>query len=97
MQKVIYSVTRLARPENVKSKGIGYVSGEYLITACLSKQNKPYVKSYPCIKDCHPVPNAKNEFKGTYYEFVEVEVEKKGSYETIEIEVDYYIWYKYID
>ena len=87
MKKVIYSVTKLGKIENTKMTGVGYVTDEELVIAQISKNTgKAYIRKFDCIKDCHPVPNATNEFKGVYYEIVE--------YEVRDIEVNYYIWYK---
>ena len=38
-----------------------------------------------------------NEYKGSFYEIRECEFEKNGSYETREVEVNYYIWYKVVN
>ncbi len=87
MKKVIYSVTKLGKIENTKITGVGYITDEELVIAQISKNTgKAYIRTFDCIKDCHPVPNATNEFKGAYYEIVE--------YEGRDIEVNYYIWYK---
>ena len=95
MKKVVYSVTKLGRTEQ-KISGIGYVTDTDLITACLGKNNKPYIRVFAdCMKDCFPV--SESEFKGEYYELREVEFETKyGSKETREVEVDYSIWFKYV-
>ncbi len=95
MKKVIYSITRLGKVENTKMTGVGYITEDELIIAQISKNTgKAYVRTFECIKDCHQVPNTTNEFKGAYYEIVEIDVEKNGSYDKREIEVNYYIWYK---
>ncbi len=88
MKKVIYSVLRLGKSENKKITGIGYLADGQLVTAAVSKAGKPYVRTYDCEKACHPVPNTQDEFKGAYYEIVE--------YESRDIEVNYYIWYKLV-
>lgn len=86
MKKVIFSVTKLGKVENTKVTGVGYITDEDLITANIGKSGKPYIRIYSCVKDCHPIPNSTDEFKGTYYEIVE--------YDGRDIEVNYYIWYK---
>ncbi len=86
MKKVIYSITKLGKTENTKFTGVGYITDEELITANVSKNGKPYIRVFECIKDCHPVINATDEYKGAYYEIVE--------YDGRDIEVNYYIWYK---
>ena len=53
--------------------------------------------------NCHAVPNRPGEFKGAHYEIREIEVETKNSsgestgYETREFEVEYSVWYKFVD
>lgn len=89
MKKVIYSVIRLGKTENTKITGVGYITDEELITAQVSKKGGAYIRTYECIKDCHPVAGTKDEFKGAYFEYVE--------YEGRDIEVNYYIWYKLAD
>lgn len=86
MKKVIFSITKLGRVENTKVTGVGYITDEDLITANISKSGKPYIRVYSCVKDCHPITNSTEEFKGAYYEIVE--------YDGRDIEVNYYIWYK---
>ncbi len=86
MKKVIYSITKLGKTENTKFTGVGYITDEELITANVSKNGKPYIRVFECIKDCHPVINTKDEYKGAYYEIVE--------YDGRDIEVNYYVWYK---
>ena len=82
MKKVIYSITKLGKVENTKVTGIGYITDEDLITANVSKTGKPYIRIFPCVKNCHPVMNSTDEFKGAYYEIVE--------YNERDIEVNYY-------
>ncbi len=89
MKKVIYSVTRLGKTENTKMTGVGYITDDELITAGISKStNKPYVRIYDCVKQCHAVSNTTDEFKGSHYEIVE--------YDGRDIEVNYYIWFKLV-
>ncbi len=94
MKKVVFSVTKLGRNEN-KLKGVGYLADNDLIIACVSNQGKPYIKVFEdCVKYCNAVHNRPGEFKGSYGEILEIQVEKNGSFETREIEVNYNIWYK---
>ena len=95
MKKVVYSVTKFGRSES-KISGIGYVTDQDLITACMGKNGKPYIRVFEdCLKDCSLVNES--EFKGEYYELHEVEFETKfGSKETREVEVEYSIWFKYV-
>ena len=94
MKKVVYSVTKLGRNEN-KLKGVGYLADNDLVIACISNQGKPYIRVFEdCAKYCRLRHNSTDEFKGSYSEILEVQVEKNGSFETREIEVNYNIWYK---
>lgn len=86
MKKVIFSVAKLGKVENTKVTGVGYITDEDLITANISKSGKPCIRVYSCVKNCHPITNSTDEFKGAYYEIVE--------YDGRDIEVNYYIWYK---
>ena len=98
MKKVGYSVTKVGRFENTKTTGVGYISDSDLFIACSSKNNKPYIRAFEdCVKNCHPVNGKDDEFKGAYYEIREIEFEKNGSYETREVEINYYIWYKILN
>ena len=104
MKKVVYTVTKESRNGNKSMSGLGYITDKDLITACLSKKGKPYIRVFEnCVKDCHRVINTTNEYKGSYYEIKEVEFETTNStgqstgYETREIEVYYNIWYKELD
>jgi len=102
MKKVVYSVTKVGKFDS-KRTGLGYVVEDDLIIACLSKGAKPYIRVFD---DCkfRPIPNSENEFKGTSYQIHEVDVEVKdsqgnptGSYEKMEIDVYYDIWFKILD
>ena len=89
MKKVIYVVTKVTKGENLKFKGIGYLTEKDLLTVSTTKDNKPYISIYEdCLKDCHPVNGSKDEFKGCYYELAE--------YEGHEYQKTYYIWYKLV-
>lgn len=86
MKKVVFSITRLGKSENTKFSGIGYITDEDLVTAGVSKNGKPYVRIYNCVKDCHKVAGTEDEFKGAYFELVE--------YDGRDVEINYYIWFK---
>ncbi len=73
MKKVVFAVTRYVRNEPQKQSGIGFITDEDLIIACVGKNNKPYIRIFEdCIKDCHPIPDKENEFRGSYYEIREI-------------------------
>ena len=51
MKKVVYSIKKAGRNEDFQLKGIGYMTDEDLIIACISKTNKPYIRVFEdCIK-----------------------------------------------
>ena len=90
MKKVVYSIKKAGRNEDFQLKGIGYITDEDLIIACISKTNKPYIRVFEdCIKNCHLVIGKTDEYKGTFYEIHTVEER--------EYEAEYYIWYKLAD
>lgn len=98
MKKVVYSVTRYGKNGQTRLTGLGYVTDTDLIIACQSKDNKPYIRVFEdCVKNCSQIPYKTGEHSGSYYEIREVEVDKNGSKDTIEIQVDYKIWYKFVD
>ena len=45
MQKVVYSITKAGRNEN-RMTGVGFITKEDLIIACLSQKGKPYVRIF---------------------------------------------------
>ncbi len=99
MKKVVYSVTRYRKDELIKMSGLGYITDTDLIIACVSQNGKAYIRVFEdCIKDCHPIPDKLGEHKGGCYEIREVEIEtQNGSKDTREIELEYKIWYKFVD
>ncbi len=101
MKKVAYAVSR---QNGTKLKGVGYLTETDLIIACKSKNDTPYIRVFEdCVKVCSRIPTKENEYSGVYYEIHEIEVEKKNSsgqdvgMEKIEVTVNYFIWYKFID
>lgn len=104
MKKVVFSVTKQGRYENTKTTGVGYITDTDLITACVSKNGKPYIRVFEdCVKNCHAISGRDNEYRGAHYEIREIEFEKKTSsgdstgYEKREVEFNYSIWYKITD
>ena len=89
MKKVLYTVTRVGR-ENAKVTGLGCITDSDLVTAQISRSGKPFIKVYEdCLKHCHQVNGSDNEFKGAFWELIEIEGR--------EIELNYYIYYKLVD
>ena len=67
MKKVVYSVTRYRREDIDKMSGLGYITDTDLVIACVSKAGKPYIRIFEdCVKDCHPIPDKPDEYKGAY-------------------------------
>ena len=99
MKKVVYAVSRYRKGELIKNTGVGYISGDDLVIACMSKNGKPYIRVFEgCVKNCHPVPEKQDEFRGGYYEIREIEIDSgKDNYEKREIELEYSIWFKYAE
>lgn len=103
MKKVVYSISRLNRFGSNKMTGVGFITDEDLIIACVSQKGNPYIRVFEdCVKSCHAIPNRDGEFKGPHYEIREIEVEtKNGSgeftgYDKREIEIEYSVWYKLV-
>ena len=103
MKKVVYSISRLSRFGNNKMTGVGFITDEDLVIACVSQKGNPYIRVFEdCVKDCHRVTGKEDEFKGSHYEIREIEVETKNSsgestgYEKKEIQIGYSIWYKLV-
>lgn len=98
MKKVVYGVTKFGRIENTKMTGVGFITDEDLVIACISQKGKPYIRVFEdCVKNCHLIAGTQNEYKGAYYEIREIEFDKNGSTETREIEINYSIWFKLAD
>ena len=99
MKKAVYSITRSRKDTTEKITGLGYVTDTDLVIACVSQAGKPYIRVFDgCVKKCNPIPNKPGEFRGTYYEIREVQLDTgKENYETRELEFNYYVWYKFVD
>lgn len=97
MQKVVYSVSKVNKDE--KLKGVGYlIEGNLLIPATSQKGNL-YIRMFEDVqKQCKPVPNTENEFKGyvtVAYENVHVYNKEKDHYDTLNyVETIYFVWFK---
>ena len=102
MKKIVYSISRVGRFDTPKMSGLGYVVEGNLLISATSQKGKAYIKVFEgAVEYCHKVVGKENEFKGCFTEYEEVEIEKKTngyvSLETIEVENEYKIWYKYAD
>ena len=98
MKKVVYSIRKMGNSE-CRWTGVGYLSEGDLMIPAISKSGKAYIRVFfGAEKHCHPIMYKDNEFKGVYYEVIDAELDTgKDSYETREIELNYNIWYKYVD
>ena len=51
MKKVVYGISRYRNNDVAKLTGVGYITDEDLIIACLSKSQKPYLRVFEgCVK-----------------------------------------------
>ena len=97
MQKVVFSVRKAGR--QTKETGVGYISETDLCIPKLSKNGKPYIKVF---EDCIKRPITEGEYSTSFYEIQTIEQEVFTSsgtstgFETREIYVTYYIWFKII-
>ena len=97
MQKVVYSVSKVNKDE--KLKGVGYlIEGNLLIPATSQKGNL-YIRMFEDVqKQCKPVPNTENEFKGyvtVAYENVHVYNKEKDHYDTLDYVETIYVVHNY--
>ena len=78
MKKVVFSVIRAGKSSN-RLSGIGYITDKDLLIPAISKNGKAYIRIFEdCIRYCHKIPGESDEFRGTYYEFKEVEFETRN-------------------
>lgn len=103
MKKVVFSVIKGGKSEN-KLTGVGYITDTELLVPAISRNGKPYIRVFEdAIERCKPLSGKTDEFKGTITEYHNIDVEKFTSsgastgYETKEVEITYYIWFKYAD
>ena len=94
MKKVKYVITRYSKKGSYRFTGYGVLDGNDLITKYTDKNGNQVEHRYEDVmKSLHPVMNTTNEFKGSFYEYEEIEFENdRGQLVNIEIEVDYNIW-----
>ena len=101
MKKVVFSITNVRSKSDKKMSGFGYVSEGALLCPCISKNNKPYIRVFEGVeKACRPISGKPGEFNGyvtMYFSQVPVYKEKEGSCDMLDIEVEYKIWYKYVE
>ena len=100
MKKVAFSVNNARRQSDKRLSGFGYLSEGNLLCPCISKNNKPFIRVFDDVEQhCHPIKDKPDEFKGyvsMYYTEVPVYREKDGSYDVVDLEVEYQVWYKLI-
>ena len=103
MQKVVCSISR--KNGSGKLKGVGYIAEDNLFLPAISKENKPYIRVLEDVtRYCHPVVGKDKEFSGIVPQaFENIYIHKvdkardKDYFDTMDyIEVEYYVWYKYV-
>ena len=86
-KKVKFSLTKFTKKGSNRTVGFGEIDDENLYT-----KSKIYED---CIRNCHKLVNATNEFKGSFNEFEEIEFENdKGHLVNLEIENCYSLWFR---
>ena len=91
----------MAKKSDKKLSGFGYLAEGNLLCPCISKNSKPYIRIFNDVeKHCRPVNGKKDEFQGyitMYFTEVPVYREKDGSYDMLDLEVEYKVWYKTVE
>lgn len=102
MKKVVYSVSKVNHRDE-KLTGIGYLADGNLLIPAISSKGKPYIRIFENVEErCNPntLQNA-TEFKGyitVAYTDVPVQRDNSESKDILDyIEVEYSVWYKYVD
>ena len=98
MKKVLYSLTKFRKYDKQVKKGIGYITDEDLIVS-IYKDGKFEQRTFEdCLRYCHKVIDQDNQYKGNFTEYENIEIPHRlGGYTTVEIEVEYQLWYKILD
>lgn len=101
MKKVAFSISNVRSKSDKKLSGFGYLSEGNLLCPCISKNNKPFIRVFDDVeKACPPIKDRSNEFKGyitMYFTDVPVYRDKDGSYDILDLEVEYQVWYKIVE
>lgn len=101
MKKVVFSITNVRSKSDKKLSGFGYLTEGNLFCPCISKNSKPYIRIFNDVeKHCRPVNGKKDKFQGyitMYFTEIPVYREKDGSYNMLDLEVEYKIWYKTVE
>lgn len=104
MQKVVYSVKKVNKDERLK--GVGYLSEGCLLMPQISQKGKAYIRVFEdVVEKCKRVNSDSeehaNEFSGYVtvpYTNVPIYNAKDDNYDIVDyIEVEYYVWFKYVD
>ena len=89
-KKVKFSLTRYTKKGSFRFTGYGEIDNKNLYT-----KNKVYED---CIRNCHKIPSKSNEYKGSFYQFENIEFENDKGYITeLEIEVNYDLWFRILN
>ena len=58
MKKVVYSISKLNKFGSNKMTGVGFITDEDLVIACVSQKGNPYIRVFEdCVKNCHGKPS----------------------------------------
>lgn len=100
MKKVVYSVSKVNHRDE-KMKGVGYIAEGNLIFPAISAKGNPYIRIFEDVASkCKPFTQDSTEFKGYItVAYTDVPVQRKDeSKEVVDyIEVEYSVWFKYVD
>lgn len=98
MKKVVYSISKVNYRDE-KLKGIGYLAEGNLLIPSVSAKGNPYIRVFEDVeKKCHA--SGADEFKGYItVAYTDVPIKNKGNGENIidYIEVEYIVWFKFVD
>ena len=87
---VKFSLTKYTKNGPFKITGYGEIDNENLYT-----KDKVYED---CIRYCHKVLDKTDEFKGCFSQFEYIEVENsREQLDTIEVENNYFLWYRILE
>ena len=99
MNKVVFAVSKAGRSGS-KVSGGGYIDDKNLYIPAISKKGTPYIRVF---EDCIKSPVTEGQYSTTYYEYQTIEFEVMNAsktdsvgFETREICVTYFIWFKLI-
>ena len=94
MKQVKYNIIKYGKKGSIRFSGYGELNGNDLITRYTNKDGEEIEHIYEdCLSSLHPVLGTTDEFKGSFFEYENIEFENsKGQIISYETEVDYQIW-----